>query len=216
MVPLFGRFWQLLFPPKCVLCRRVLDEPAELCPECGKTDRWAPSAKRKLHFLDSHTAIWYYEDHPRRAILAYKFHRERHLGRKLGRLLAAHLSGKGIPPVDCIAWVPISSLRRLERGYDQASVIAQEAGRLLGLPVLPLLKKTRHTRRQSSLDAAQRRANVLGAFTLTKGQDVRGRRILLIDDVLTTGATAGECARVLLTGGAKEVHCAAVAASRKL
>ena len=81
---------------------------------------------------------------------------------------------------------------------------------------VPLLKKVRHNRPQSGIHgAAQRRANVLGAYRELDREAIAGKKILLLDDILTTGATAGECARVLKTAGAKEVHCAAVAAARK-
>ncbi len=209
--------WDFLFPPKCVLCRRVLSSSArELCQDCEALEHWHPSSKRKIQFLDSHTAIWYYEENPRRAILSYKFYRARHLGRKLGRLLAAHIQQRELEQVDCITWVPVTYRRRWERGYNQSELLAKEASRVLGIPALPLLKKVRHTRRQARMNAPQRKANILGAFAPVKGQNVAGKRVLLIDDVLTTGATAGECARVLSAAGAREVHCAAVAASRKL
>ena len=116
-------------------------------------------------------------------------------------------SGLGVIP---------SSLRKLTRGYDQVELLANAVGRELGMHPVPLLKKVRHNRPQSGIsDAAKRRANVLGAYREVNRQAISGKRILLLDDILTTGATAGEAARVLLTAGASEVHCAAVAASRK-
>ena len=84
------------------------------------------------------------------------------------------------------------------------------------MPPVPTLKKIRNNRPQSRMKGAEaRRANVLGVYRIFDGVDVKGKRVLLLDDILTTGATAGECARVLLSAGAKEVHCAAVAAARK-
>ena len=78
------------------------------------------------------------------------------------------------------------------------------------------LQKVRHNRPQSGISGqAKRRANVLGAYRITDPQQLRGKRVLLLDDVITTGATAGECARVLLTAGAKEVHCGCIAAAHK-
>ena len=102
------------------------------------------------------------------------------------------------------------------RGYDQAELIAVAVGEELGTPAVPILEKLRHTKTQSSLrDISQRKANVLGAFGVTDPQAVAGKRILLLDDIITTGSTVSECARVLLTAGAKEVSCAAVAALNK-
>ena len=116
---------------------------------------------------------------------------------------------------DCITWAPVSSLRKLRRGYDQSELIASTVAKELGLPVKRLLKKRRNTRAQSTLTKEQRRANVLGAYVCVNKDAVCGKRVLLIDDVFTTGATAQECAKVLLTAGAKSVACAAVASASK-
>ena len=115
-----------------------------------------------------------------------------------------------------LTWTPVSRLRKLRRGYDQVELLAKAVGRELGMTPTPLLRKVRHNRPQSGIHGeAERRANVLGVYRLTKGVEIAGKRILLLDDILTTGATAGEAARVLKTAGAKEVHCAAVASAGK-
>ena len=117
---------------------------------------------------------------------------------------------------DVLTWVPVSRLRKLRRGYDQGELLAKAVGKELGLAPVPTLKKIRNNRPQSRLkDPAARRANVLGAYRILENADVKGKCVLLLDDILTTGATAGECARMLRMAGAKEVHCAAVAAARK-
>lgn len=115
---------------------------------------------------------------------------------------------------DLLTWVPISTRRRWRRGYDQGKLLAQALGKELSVQPYALLKKQRNNRPQSELgDASQRRANVLGIYRCVEPELVRGKRVLILDDVLTTGATAGECARVLLTAGAAEVSCATVAAA---
>ena len=117
---------------------------------------------------------------------------------------------------DLLTWVPVSRLRRLRRGYDQVELLAKAVGRELGMTPVPLLKKLRNNRQQSRIQgAAQRRANVLGVYRAVDPGAMEDKRVLLLDDILTTGATAGEAARVLLTAGAKEVHCAVIAAARK-
>ena len=117
---------------------------------------------------------------------------------------------------DVLTWVPVSRLRKFFRGYDQVELLANSVGQELEMIPVPLLKKIRNNRQQSRIKGeAERRANVLGAFGVTDAEAIRGKRILLLDDIVTTGATASECARVLLTAGAKEVYCAAVAAARK-
>ena len=113
---------------------------------------------------------------------------------------------------DILSWIPVSPLRRFFRGYDQCKLLAQAVAEELNVHPLPLLKKVRHNQPQSRIkDDAARRANVLGAYRVTNPDSVAGKRILLLDDVITTGATAGECARMLWLAGAKSVNCAAVA-----
>ena len=207
---------ELLFPPKCMLCRRVLRRgETDLCRKCRADQEPWGNPKRKPQFLDSITAVWYYEGNVRRSILRYKFYGARHLAGGFGRNLAMRLLEKD-GTYDILTWVPVSRLRRLTRGYDQVELLAEAVGRELNTEAQPTLKKIRHNRRQSSISsAAQRKANVLGAYRVIAPEQIRGKRILLLDDVLTTGATAGECARMLLTAGAKEVHCAVIATARK-
>ena len=207
----------LLFPPKCVLCGNVLEkEELDLCKDCRMDAPEYPNCKSKRQFLDSFAAVWYYEGNVRKSLLRYKFHNARSFAAPYGRLLAMKLLELYPEGFDVLTWVPVSRLRKLRRGYDQVELLAKAVGKELGITPVPLLKKVRHNRPQSGISGAEkRRANVLGAYRETDREAIAGRRILLLDDILTTGATAGECARVLKTAGAKEVHCAAVAAARK-
>ena len=206
-----------LFPAKCVLCRKVLEnQETDLCHSCREEAPVCPKGKLKLQFLDSWTAVWYYEGNVRGSLLRYKFHNARNYAEVYGRLLAMKLEKEQPEGFDLITWVPVSPLRKLRRGYDQVALLAEATGRELGIKPVSLLKKTRHNRKQSGIVGySKRRANVLGVYRCEDTAAVAGKRILLLDDILTTGATAGECARVLLTAGAKEVHCAVMAAARK-
>ncbi len=207
----------LLFPPKCILCGTLLGkDEQDLCRACRVDSPEYPNRKENLQFLDSFTAVWYYEDSVRRSLLRYKFHGARSFAPGYGRLLAMKLLQTNPDGFDCITWIPVSRLRKLRRGYDQVELLAECVARELGMTPVPLLKKVRHNRPQSGIrDAAKRRGNVLGVYRDQNREFLSGKRILLLDDILTTGATAGECARVLLTAGAKEVHCAVIAAARK-
>ena len=208
---------RLLFPPKCVLCGKLLEkEESDLCRQCRVEAPAYPNHKSAPQFLDSFAAVWYYEGNVRKSLLRYKFHNARSFAPAYGRFLAMKLLQTHPEGFDVLTWVPVSRRRKFRRGYDQVELIARAVGTELGMSPVRLLKKIRHNRPQSGIsDAAQRRANVLGVYQVEPGQDIAGKRILLLDDILTTGATAGEAARVLLTAGAKEVHCAAVAAARK-
>lgn len=206
----------LLFPEKCILCRKVLEgAETDLCHTCRAEAPECPVGKQKRTFLDSWAAIWYYEGYCRRSILRYKFRGARHYAAPYGRLLAMKLRQIHPAGFDILTWVPVSPIRRFTRGYDQVELLAKAVGRELGMEPVRTLRKIRHNRPQAGISgAAERRANVLGVYRVTDPALVRDKRVLLLDDVITTGATAGECARVLLTAGAKEVHCGCVAAAR--
>ena len=122
------------------------------------------------------------------------------------------LQADGWEDTDILTWVPISRRRKRVRGYDQTEILARVVSRELGIPLTATLKKVVHTRPQSTMGSiSHRKANILGAFEAADPASLRGKRILLLDDIVTTGATASEAARVLLTAGAKEVKLATLA-----
>lgn len=206
----------LLFPPKCTLCAKVLEkQETDLCRACRVDSPECAGIHKNFSFLDSWAAVWYYEGNIRESLLRYKFRRARHYAPVYGRMLAMRLQQEYPEGFDILTWVPISRLRRFTRGYDQVELLAEAVGQELGMQPMSTLKKIRHNRPQSGIAGqAKRRANVLGVYRAVCPQEVQGKRVLLLDDIITTGATAGECARVLLTAGAKEVHCGVIAAAR--
>ncbi len=205
--------FRLLFPPKCILCGKILEkEETDLCHQCRVEAPECPISRTKRSFLDSWVAVWYYEGNVRSSLLRYKFSRARHYSNAYGRLLAMKLTQTYPNGFDLLTWVPISPKRKLCRGYDQVELLAKAVGRELGMEPLRTMKKIHHNPPQSGISgSAQRRANVLGVYRAVCPELVQGKRVLLLDDIMTTGATAGEAARVLLTAGAKEVHCGVVA-----
>ena len=210
------RLANLLYPPKCVLCGAVLEkEQTDLCHTCRSEAPFWEKSRKKLQFLDSWVAVWYYEENVRGSLVRYKFYGARSYAEAYGRLLALKLQQQHPEGFDLLTWVPVSRWRRFTRGYDQVELLAQVVGRELGIAPVGLLKKIRHNKTQSRIQGeAQRRGNVLGVYQATDPNGVRGKKILLLDDIITTGATIGECARILLTAGALEVHGGAVAATR--
>ncbi len=208
--------WNLLFPPKCIFCRKILKRnETDLCHSCRTQAPEFTKPKRNITFVAQWTAVWYYSDSVRSSILRYKFHNARSYACAYGRSLAMKLLQEMQGSWDVLSYIPISPLRRFFRGYDQVELLAREVAAQLGLTPVCTLKKIRNTPPQSKLpDAARRRANILGAYRVIDPAAIAGKRILLLDDVITTGATASECARTLLTSGAKEIYCAAIAAAR--
>ena len=213
---LLYRLLELLFPPKCVLCRDLLKkDETDLCKKCRIEAPAYPVSKRTPQFLDSFAAVWYYEESVRASLLRFKFGGARHYAGAYGRFVAMKVLESVPEGVDCLTWIPVSPLRKLRRGYDQVELIARAVGKELDLVPVPTLKKIRHNRPQSGIqDASKRRANVLGVYRVMDLEAIAGKRVLLLDDILTTGATMSEAARMLKTAGAKEVHGAAVAAKK--
>ena len=207
------RILQILFPPKCILCRKVLPEnETDLCRDCRQTQPEFQGHKIKLSFLAEWTGVWYYKENVRQSILRYKFRSRRSYAQSYGRLLAMKLMNEGWEDVDLLTWAPISRRRKRTRGYDQTQLLGQAVAAELGMELTPTLIKIRHTKPQSTMGGiSQRKANILGAYRVIDPDLVKDKRILLLDDILTTGATASECARMLLTAGAKEVKLATLA-----
>lgn len=210
------RLLDLLFPPKCILCGRFLKEQqTDFCHSC-RTDAPEFSAS-KIHFpfVARWTALWYYKGNVRKSLLRYKFSNRRSYAAAYGRLLAMKLS-RQMPQFDILTWVPIGKRRLRQRGYDQVELIAKATATELEILPVRVLDKIRNTPPQSGIrGAAQRRANILGAYRVEDPAAIAGKRILLLDDIITTGATASECARTLLLSGAKEVYVAAVATASR-
>ena len=202
---------QWLFPPKCVLCQALLEsQETDLGHHCRVHVPEVIKGKFKLSFIARWTAVWYYNEDVRASILRLKFSGRRSYAKAYGRMLAMKLQEERMDDFDILTWVPVSWQRRFTRGYDQVELLAKATAAELGIHTCKTLKKVRNTPPQSGFrDAARRRANVLNAYRVVS--PVRDKRILLLDDVLTTGATASECARTLLTAGAKEVCFASVA-----
>lgn len=205
----------LLFPPKCPFCTKLLEKgQVLLCPNCQSDLPWAlgPQGERKGEFFDLCTAPLWYQDKVRDSHHRYKFSGVRAYARPYAELMAQCVSDRLAGRFDVITWVPISRRRLRKRGYDQSQLLAQGLAGRVDVPCEGLLKKARHTKAQSGLKGeSERRANVLGAYVMRPGVRVNGRRILLVDDVMTTGATLSECARVLRTAGAEQVVCVALA-----
>ncbi len=216
----------LLYPPRCALCGRG---GSFLCAAChdalpraeGRRCRrcWLPlrpggdcarCAEHPLVF-DSLRSAFRYEGDARRLVHAFKFDGQSVLAAPLGAAVVDALAPAALG-YDAVVPVPLSGLRGRLRGFNQALLLAREVGRALDMPVEQPLQRRGPSRPQArSRSAEERRHNVRGAFRLRRGASVAGRRILLIDDVATTGATLDECARVLLDCGAAGVFAATLA-----
>ena len=155
--------------------------------------------------------LWY-EGKVREGLLRFKFQGARAAAGPLGELVARCAAERFSGAFDVVTWVPVSRRRLRSRGYDQARLLAESACRLWEVRPEQLLQKITDNPAQSGLtEEAARRANVLGVYEAVDPERISGHRILLVDDICTTGATLAECARVLREAGAADVVCAAAA-----
>lgn len=211
------RILDFFFPPRCAFCGAILEESGDgVCSACRKALPRAAETERKCDFVRAYTAPFYYEEPVRQGMLAYKFRNAPSHGKVFGRMIGEDLLRRGIDGFDLISWVPLSAKRHRRRGYDQARLLAEAAAEALGTTAVPLLRKARDVSPQSRLRTPEeRRANISGCYVVRSADAVRGKRILLIDDIITTGSTLSECARMLLTAGAVSVRGAALACHRE-
>ena len=225
----------LFYPPTCAgcgaatesgdhLCSRCEDEAPRLsapfCDRCSQpfagaiADHFtcANCHDRDLHF-EAAISVYRSRGVVRKVMHDFKYGGQVHLRHVLGRWLAETLQDSRLQgrQFDYIAPVPLHPARERERTFNQAHLLARLLGRASGWPVRPLLQRIRYTTTQTRFDRQERMENLAGAFRLRPGADVQDCRVLLIDDVLTTGSTLSECALVLRQAGALSVHAATAA-----
>lgn len=201
----------LLLPESCAGCRRPLTEEtvsSPLCGACFKALPWSPPAA----FKEAISPLRY-EGVAKELIAQLKYHGRLSLVPFLGQILTeAVLARLGPDPADAVVPVPLHPVRLRERTFNQAELLARRVAGNLRLPCREdLLVRRRATPPQPGLTRRDRRANVKEAFALAAGPPIRSARLLLVDDVFTTGSTAGACLRLLKGAGAAEATAAAVA-----
>lgn len=205
-------FLNLLFPPKCVFCRKLLHSGLSgCCEDCMKATEGKDSL-RKGTFLSKSVAALPYEAEVKDAIHRFKFQEQPGYATTFGKIMARTVREKLSGEYDLITWVPVSRKRKRERGYDQSMLLCCAMALELSDVAVETLKKKVNNPAQSKLeDAKARKQNVKDAYEAVDPELITGKRILLIDDVITTGATMEECARTLLRAGASSVMGAALA-----
>jgi ComF family protein len=225
----------LLYPPVCTICGGAVRAGAYLCPGCeAKAVRiiapfcekcsepfegsindaftCANCAHRTMHF-DSAIAAYRGRGVVRDVIHEFKYGHQIHLRYIVAKWLREALDDERLRgrQFDLIVPVPLHPTRKRERGFNQANLIAELLSVDVAIPLRPMLERIRYTTTQTALDRAERIENLRNAFRLRKNANVRGLRVLLVDDVLTTGSTLSECARVLKRAGALSVYAATAA-----
>jgi len=199
----FKGLLEIIFPQsyKCIICK---EEEAEggLCYKC-KNKIVSP--------LDDELCIGYYKGPLKELILKLKYKHDFNAGIILAELIEEKL--KNLKGEYYLTFIPISKKTLRERGFNQCEYIAREISFRIGYPVIDTLEKIRETKIQKTLTKDERKTNLIGAFKLKDSVDVVGKKIILIDDVITTGATIGEGKKVLKENGALEIKILTLAKS---
>lgn len=221
----------IVFPSRCVVCKTVLsiDKGIRICPECFSqisfvkspicsccglpfisyegTDHLCGECTSSKRYFSVARSVGKYETPLLDAIHQFKYSGKITVGETLGKLMSEFsYDSFSIERYSLIIPVPLHQRRLKERGFNQSVMLAREVAGRHSIPLdFRTLKRTIYTKPQTSLDRIQRGANVKGAFEVMDGERVKGKRVVLIDDVYTTGSTVKECARVLIRNGATEV-----------
>ena len=198
---------KLFYPARCRLCGADLPDHLHiLCDACLEKGEYYFYQSFIVDQVDAADAPLTYQGFVRKAMHAYKFQHRRSYADWFAQMAGDCLEGyiDGWQP-DCITFVPVSFGRWMQRGYNQSALVARLMARRFDLPCVRTLRKCRRTKVQSTLPHEQRADNVKDAFAPRDDAPIEGRRVLLVDDIVTTGATAAACAAALRQAGAASV-----------
>lgn len=239
---MYHKILDLIFPERCILCGKVMKAPKSevaICRHCMKTQLFldevhtcricgcqidplmplCTTCQTHPHFFDRAVACFGYEDRVRHSILQYKFGSRRDYCRSFSQLLYYRvLPFHREQAFDCVLCAPMTKADLVKRGYHQTALLAHRVGSALAIPFLPdAFRKIKDTQKQSTLDYQSRFKNVKDAFALSLPKHhFKDKRILLIDDVLTTGATADALSRLLRSAGAAHITVLTIATTHKV
>lgn len=213
---LFKKLIAIIYPNRCVICRKKIGENASYtCEICSniieynlKNEAYGYALK---DFSDLLISPFLYDGIIRKKILEFKFNNKAYLGKFFGFWLAREIKKKKLY-FDYIVPVPMYYKRKLERGYNQSEILAKEISKYFTSKFITnVLYKFKKSKVQSTLKLDERRKNVLGTYLIKNSDKIKGKTILLVDDIYTTGATASECAKMLKTNGARKVIVVTIA-----
>ena len=216
-----------LFPKRCPVCDNLipLNEDycaclnqqsvkisEDFCRHCGaQRDKCSCKSPNSV-YLPEITAVYIYGGRIRADILNLKFGNEKRLALKLGTAMAERCANVySSTDFDIVSFVPMTKKALTKRTYNQSQLLARQVGKMLLVPVEELFVKTRNTKAQHGLGGNERLENVKNSVILTQGADVKGKSILICDDVKTTGATLNQCVQALKAGGAEKICCVCAA-----
>jgi competence protein ComFC len=202
----------------CPSCLKNLPYNKKYCRVCAVPldtvygDDICINCKGKRKPVTGSIAPFIYKDDIRKAVIALKFHRKNYLADTFASFIFMEMKRQNIEG-DIISFVPIHFIRKGMRGYNQSELIAKSLSKITGLPVLSLIRKAKNTKPLSRMKFKERKEAVKNVYSPKKRVKLRGERIILVDDVITTGSTVGECTKILKKMGAGKVFACAFAAT---
>ncbi|MCT4613188.1 MAG: phosphoribosyltransferase family protein [Clostridia bacterium] len=198
---------EFIFGRYCIFCQAIISD-GHMCSKCKKdlpyTDREVIKIKEDDNYL-SVKSVFYYEDYIMDSIYRFKYKNRKHYAKYYARYMKSIIDNR----FDVITYVPISKKRLKERGYNQAEVLAKELGKLINIEVKELIYRHKDTQKLRNKGVEARKNIIEGVFR--KKCMVKGKKILLIDDIYTTGTTLNECSKVL---NGNNVHCLTLACGK--
>ncbi len=208
----------LISPPVCNECRKLVLHPAEKggCEICGQ--RMQSCMCKKHQYYSKLVSCFYYEGEPVKTIFRLKFRSRPDIARNFAGLMEEALEERQLTKkIDFITFVPMEKLPRFRRGYNQSELLAKHLSEFTKIPYGALLEKKYKTSSQHKLTAVSRSGNLLGCFEPTADSvgQFKGKTVLIVDDVITTGSTINELAKTLLIFGADSVYAASCATTKK-
>ena len=195
------------FPNRCPFCNKVIEEKEIVCKDCIK--------KFPINYFDGFAiggfrciSPFYYEDDFRKGMLNFKFYDKKYLGKPMGILMVDTIKKSyGDLHFDIITAVPLHNKRLKERGYNQSEILARTIAEELNIPYIETLFKHKNNKVQHTLKGKERMNNVKNAYKVIDKSLIKDKNILIVDDIITTGCTIGECAKTLFKGGCNTVCC---------
>ena len=186
----------------------------DICLKCGRPNKYKPSACpscKEERDIDLSRSAFAYEKGGEELVKKFKYSDARYMSKTLaGYMKNVYVNNYFAP--DIICYVPMTDVSLFKRGFNQAEFLAKDLAELVGMPCSDILEKVSETPHQAGLGATKRRKNLQNAYAIKRGVRIKNKKILLIDDVLTTGATAGEIAALMKKRGAKSVYLLTLAA----
>lgn len=226
-------FLNIFLPPRCAGCDDIIDRDFPVCDKCRKLIIEPADSKHrcdvcflphnkciciKRQFYEKLSVSFFYEGEAKRTIIKFKFHARPDIAKNYSKLLYRSLKQRNmLEDTDIITFVPMSGFRQFRRGYNQSELLAKKLSEIAEIPCVGILRRSGKSQIQHSLRRSSRSGNLLGIFEPEKKyrEEIKGKTILIVDDVYTTGSTLNEIAKTLLIFGADKVYAASCTTVKK-